>query len=339
MTASEFYSIIQNPQQVTPEQTNQLAAIVAKYPYFQAARASYLKGLKNKSSVKYNNALKVTAAYTTDRSVLFDFITSEVFLQNDISQHIKKHQNHLNQVQVTTEIVAANNKQRIDSLLNKQITETEGTLDPELFQPISGAQPNRPSKQAAPITETANKPTDAHSIDTANSVSRTPENRSENTDKPEDILKLGQPLQFNPNEKHSFNEWLSLTRFEPINRADSQNPPQKTASKTASNTSGNASLKQNKRLKKFDLIDQFISKNPKLKPTKTSATTTNIAEAQMIQPEALMTETLARIYVEQKNYKKAIQSYNILSLKYPEKSGFFADQIKAVKKLQEQNNQ
>ena len=58
----------------------------------------------------------------------------------------------------------------------------------------------------------------------------------------------------------------------------------------------------------------------------------------MIQPEALMTETLARIYVEQKNYKKAIQSYKILSLKYPEKSGFFADQIKAINELQEQNN-
>jgi hypothetical protein len=47
---------------------------------------------------------------------------------------------------------------------------------------------------------------------------------------------------------------------------------------------------------------------------------------------------LARIYIEQKNYKKAIQSYKILSLKYPEKSGFFADQIKAIKKLPEYNN-
>ena len=51
-----------------------------------------------------------------------------------------------------------------------------------------------------------------------------------------------------------------------------------------------------------------------------------------------MTETLARIYVEQKNYDKAIQSYRILSLKYPEKSSFFADQIQAIKVLQEKNN-
>ena len=51
-----------------------------------------------------------------------------------------------------------------------------------------------------------------------------------------------------------------------------------------------------------------------------------------------MTETLARIYVEQKNYDKAIQSYKILSLKYPEKSSLFADQIQEIKILQEKNN-
>jgi hypothetical protein len=44
-----------------------------------------LKGLYNQNSFKYNYALKVTAAHTSDRSVLFDFITSEAFtsIQND----------------------------------------------------------------------------------------------------------------------------------------------------------------------------------------------------------------------------------------------------------------
>jgi hypothetical protein len=42
--------------------------------------------------------------------------------------------------------------------------------------------------------------------------------------------------------------------------------------------------------------------------------------------------------VEQKNYDKAIQSYKILSLKYPEKSSLFADQIQEIKILQEKNN-
>ena len=50
-----------------------------------------------------------------------------------------------------------------------------------------------------------------------------------------------------------------------------------------------------------------------------------------------MTETLARVYLEQKKYKKAIQAYKILSLKYPEKSGFFADRLKMVEKIQSEN--
>ena len=52
------------------------------------------------------------------------------------------------------------------------------------------------------------------------------------------------------------------------------------------------------------------------------------------QDSSLMTETLAKVYLEQKKYENAIQAYRILSLKYPEKSGFFADQIKRVQILQ-----
>ena len=49
------------------------------------------------------------------------------------------------------------------------------------------------------------------------------------------------------------------------------------------------------------------------------------------------TWTLAKVYLEQKKFKKALQAYRILSLKYPEKSSFFASRIKAVKKLQQEN--
>ena len=88
---------------------------------------------------------------------------------------------------------------------------------------------------------------------------------------------------------------------------------------------------------KFALIDAFISNKPKLKPLDKHSKLINIAEDSVFETEDLMTETLARIYVEQKNYDKAIQSYRILSLKYPEKSSLFADQIQAIKVLQEKN--
>ena len=52
----------------------------------------------------------------------------------------------------------------------------------------------------------------------------------------------------------------------------------------------------------------------------------------------LMTETLARVYLEQKKYSRAIQAYEILILKYPEKSSFFVDRIKDIKIIQQNNN-
>ncbi len=84
-------------------------------------------------------------------------------------------------------------------------------------------------------------------------------------------------------------------------------------------------------------MDKFIESNPKIVPSKSENgkdLEVNIKESLKLDKEEVMTETLARVYLEQKKYKKAIKAYEILRLKNPEKSSFFADQIKAVKKLQ-----
>lgn len=49
--------------------------------------------------------------------------------------------------------------------------------------------------------------------------------------------------------------------------------------------------------------------------------------------EELVSETLAEIYTRQALYGKAVQMYEKLSLKYPNKSGYFASKIEEVKKL------
>ncbi|MNS27496.1 hypothetical protein D3C72_594470 [compost metagenome] len=170
--------------------------------------------------------------------------------------------------------------------------------------------------------------------------------REENEEQPEEIieeeepnepaktaaehLEIGKPLDFSLSEKHSFQEWLQLSRTEPIDRSNEISPEEKAKIEAA---------KEEERQKKAEIIDKFIETNPKISPIKPG----NSAPAVQIEPPVednsyLMTETLARVYLEQKKYTKAIQAYEILILKYPEKITFFADRISDIKILQQNNN-
>ena len=86
---------------------------------------------------------------------------------------------------------------------------------------------------------------------------------------------------------------------------------------------------------KIELIDTFLKNKPKIPPLSSNAETQSLSEEIKFNKEELMTETLAKVYVKQGKFKKALLAYKILSLKYPEKNSFFADQIKAIKDLQQ----
>lgn len=119
-------------------------------------------------------------------------------------------------------------------------------------------------------------------------------------------------------ERHSFLEWLQFTEPSSIGMS--------------------AKVREVlKRKERFALLDKFIESNPKIVPKEGIKIKVDLEASAQIEKRALMTETLARVYVEQKKYNKALQVFKILSLKYPEKSGFFADQIRAVEQLQKEN--
>jgi hypothetical protein len=80
------------------------------------------------------------------------------------------------------------------------------------------------------------------------------------------------------------------------------------------------------------LLDKFITEEPKMaRPQKTFFSPVKNAKKSLDEDEVIVSETLAKIYWIQKNYDKAIKAYEQLSLRNPDKSAIFANQIKKIK--------
>ena len=211
MNKNNFIKILQEPKNLSEKEVSFLDEINREFPYFQTSRAIFLKSLSENEDIKFKKFLKSTAAYTRDRSVLFEFV--------------KKSQNQNEKVYF--------NKNEITTVQSEY-----------------------------KIIE-------------------------------EEII-----------EENSFVEWLKLSNLKPIDRSN-----------------------------ETETIDKFISEKPKLKVEVNENDLNNDKADNLSNQAGYMTETLAKLYLNQKNYEKAIQSYKILILKFPEKNSYFADQIKKIKSL------
>jgi len=82
---------------------------------------------------------------------------------------------------------------------------------------------------------------------------------------------------------------------------------------------------------KEKIIDQFIEKNPKISQLKDEVNF--VVKEKKDDISHLMTETLAKLYVEQKLYSKAIKAYETLIEKHPQKEDHFKEKIEEVKEI------
>lgn len=97
-------------------------------------------------------------------------------------------------------------------------------------------------------------------------------------------------------------------------------------------TQAEAAMEQvDPKAKQSALIERFIANDPKITPGKAEFfSTENLAKMSLVEDEEFVTETMAMIYARQGHVKKAIRAYTLLGLKYPEKSVYFANQIKRL---------
>jgi len=227
MQSAQFIDLIRKPESIQKEDLSRLDDLCSEYPYCSSLHKLRLKALKDANSKSYNKELKMTAAISGNRTLLFEYITQESF------------------------------KAPLKELIEQVKQKSEEALD------------------------------------------------------------LGKPLEFDNTETHSFSEWLKLSQIKPINRSQQSNKEGKL----------NPVDKTNKIV---DFIAKVVKKE---RPKKEFFSPSQMAQQSLEENNSLMTETLAKVYLEQGHYNKAITAYEILSLKYPQKSGLFADQIKAIKQI------
>lgn len=369
MNRAKFISYLDHPEQLNGEDTFQLTALLKNFPYFQTAQLLLAKSLHNQNSIDYNNQLKITAAYATDRKILHHLITNR-YLSSKETAIVDSSETDIYKDAVEKKSIRAEKNNLIeknagdgkqDELPLKATFKNE-EAQPARMNPDSTSHiAEKQDTTTAPTDRTESGSTDSpvqelekeYLTEAVNTVVEIELLQTELPSVTEEAKSVGEeeaPLTIAPNfvlnnpvhaaaaasqqdaafdkeVPHSFAEWLKY--------ADQAALPEneKTTTKESTGTASKAPDAN-------ELIEKFIREEPKITRPKTEFyNPVNMAKQSVADDITFVSETLAKIYVLQGNYLKALHAYENLRLKYPEKRLYFAVQIKNLRKLINQQKQ
>lgn len=313
MVAQQFVNIIQQTEQLNQLDLKEVETWCEQYPYALAPKLIKAKLLKTSSPVAFKAYLKTAAIYSYDRKMLYRFLISEE-VREKVSELVKNnaHETVINQknLKEANEIeTPEQNTNPITRLEHEPKGQVEAGFNTEA--PIIEGS-DTPGQIDDKIETEIDQLTDAvldelimSAVPTYNIESIYQDDELEELEVSSEPIKE-EEATLHASEK-SFLDWLD--NFDKMEGREEKHG----------------------KLSQSDIINSFIEKQPRIRSVKGEQP--SIIEINATDRSQIVTETLARIYLKQENYKKAIQVYEQLILNIPEKKGYFASQIHFLENL------
>lgn len=305
MSRNDFIDMIGDKVQINRQMIGEVYELIDIFPYFQSAHMLLLKGLQNTADVKFEKQLRNSAIHIADREVLY-------YLLKTINTPVSEKRKPDNEVTVSAEEISYDHQQTvIESARNSEqlISEIENDQDNRIRSDDESAQLH------------------SHSILVSS--------ESEILESEEVMLVTDEEPSFGDEKVFYMDPGFSVPDNSDLLELDNDEAvtgPGKETNGLMQTSVDNGSVNDNK-LTQSTLIDKFILTNPRIEPVRSPLKTPleDISKPFTENEGGFVTETLARIYVNQGYYSKAIDIYEKLSLKFPEKISYFASQIELVK--------
>ena len=305
MNRNDFLNMIEDRVPVNNQMIREVYELIDIFPYCQSAHMLLLKGLYRNADVKFDNQLRNSAIHAGDREVLYWLLNSKKSPDSEINE-IKK------DFEIKPQIVSDNQQTVIESAKNSELMINE--IEKKSGETELNEQPDNPDQDFGHPVMIATEP---DILEPAGVIFLMEEETSPSEDK-----------VFFMDPGFSIPEHSDLLELD-VDEDETLVPQDKETFGERPDHDDSTSKKQ----LQSELIDKFIISNPRIEPQKDKSHLPNddISKPFVEEAGGLVTETLAKIYISQGYYSKAMNIYEKLSLKFPEKSSYFASQIEKVK--------
>lgn len=297
--------------------THELENLLDKFPYFQQAHLLLAKKYQLENSSKFDQQLQLAALYTNDRELFYSIFNDKDFTE---------------QVPLTTPLF--NYTPAAEVIKDEQpiAVDLAETIAPPVLIEEQRVENEAPvAEEIKPFEFT---PQEEPQIEIIEEI-KTPEVEAvEEIAVTETVTPPVSIQEFAINEPHTFDEWLhayslpDLPKVE-LNTEPLAIEPDKADMELERLYLSNIPVLVEEETHYSKGLDRFIEEQ--IQRHRQPEVRTGKSENE-ISPD-MATETMAKVYESQKKYSKAIQCYEILTLKYPEKSDLFAARINYLKNI------